>query len=136
MKKAYVKPVMESEAFVANEYVAACWTMTCTNSTKSCGDYEYKGDTSVLGGLSLQGGSTTTGSGTYTGTIDGKSGCRDKYNPKDYNWTGTWWDIAVAIEWIIDYFTGNQGTTTWSHPVEVTKGHYDDNNKFHPYASV
>ena len=29
MKKAYVKPVMESEAFVANEYVAACWRVQC-----------------------------------------------------------------------------------------------------------
>ena len=30
MKKAYVKPVMESEAFVANEYVAACKQVECS----------------------------------------------------------------------------------------------------------
>lgn len=29
MKKNYVKPEMGSEAFVANEYVAACWTVEC-----------------------------------------------------------------------------------------------------------
>ena len=29
MKKEYVKPVIESEEFVANEYVAACWWVTC-----------------------------------------------------------------------------------------------------------
>ena len=29
MKKVYVKPVMESEAFVANEYVAACHRIKC-----------------------------------------------------------------------------------------------------------
>lgn len=29
MKKEYMKPVMEAEAFVANEYVAACWLVTC-----------------------------------------------------------------------------------------------------------
>ena len=29
MKKAYVKPVMESEEFVVNEYVAACYEITC-----------------------------------------------------------------------------------------------------------
>lgn len=29
MKK-YVKPVMESESFVANEYIGACWLMTCS----------------------------------------------------------------------------------------------------------
>lgn len=28
MKK-YVKPLMESEAFVANEYIGACWYMDC-----------------------------------------------------------------------------------------------------------
>ena len=29
MKKEYVKPVIESEEFVANEYVAACWYIYC-----------------------------------------------------------------------------------------------------------
>lgn len=29
MKKEYVKPVIESEEFVANEYVAACYRITC-----------------------------------------------------------------------------------------------------------
>lgn len=32
MKKEYVKPVIESEEFVANEYVAACWVVTCVGS--------------------------------------------------------------------------------------------------------
>ena len=36
MKKAYVKPVMESEEFVANEYVAACWTLTCITVGHEC----------------------------------------------------------------------------------------------------
>lgn len=30
MRKEYVKPVMESEEFVLNEYVAACWQINCT----------------------------------------------------------------------------------------------------------
>lgn len=29
MRKTYVKPMMQSEAFVANEYVAACWKINC-----------------------------------------------------------------------------------------------------------
>lgn len=29
MKREYVKPVMQGEAFVANEYVAACWKINC-----------------------------------------------------------------------------------------------------------
>lgn len=32
MKKEYMKPVMESEAFVANEYVAACWFIRCNRN--------------------------------------------------------------------------------------------------------
>lgn len=30
MKK-YVKPMMESEAFIANEYIGACWSVSCDN---------------------------------------------------------------------------------------------------------
>lgn len=30
MKK-YVKPLMESETFIANEYIGACWNVTCTS---------------------------------------------------------------------------------------------------------
>lgn len=29
MKKQYTKPTMESEAFVANEYIASCWSVVC-----------------------------------------------------------------------------------------------------------
>ena len=32
MKKEYVKPVIESEEFVANEYVAGCWEVYCKGS--------------------------------------------------------------------------------------------------------
>ena len=33
MRKEYVKPMMESEEFVSNEYVAACWRVTCDTLT-------------------------------------------------------------------------------------------------------
>ena len=32
--KAYVKPMMDSEVFVANEYVAACWKINCNVPTE------------------------------------------------------------------------------------------------------
>ena len=35
MKKTYVKPIMEMEGFVPNEYVAACWNVKC--SWADCG---------------------------------------------------------------------------------------------------
>ncbi len=41
MKKVYVKPVMESEAFVANEYVAACFKITC-NGHRPSRSFIYK----------------------------------------------------------------------------------------------
>lgn len=34
MKREYVKPVIESEEFVANEYVAACWVVECNQHGK------------------------------------------------------------------------------------------------------
>lgn len=34
MKKAYVRPTMASEQFVANEYIAGCWNGSCNISGK------------------------------------------------------------------------------------------------------
>ena len=74
MKK-YVKPIMESEVFVANEYIGACWILSCTcTSTKEVisGDNinaamfnEYNDKATVY-----QDGSNYI----ITGTILGKSG--------------------------------------------------------------
>ena len=51
MRKEYVKPVMESEEFVTNEYIAACWTFSCQHcsySNKIGGNYtENELDTCV-----------------------------------------------------------------------------------------
>lgn len=44
MRREYVKPVMQSEEFVANEYVAACWKMKC-NVPYGFGYYEKNGVT-------------------------------------------------------------------------------------------
>lgn len=126
MKK-YIKPAMESESFVANEYIGACWTMTCTNSDKSCGTETWRGDKNI-DGLTLSGNSST---GVYVGDINGNGPCRDEYKPNDYNWTGSFWsDIPVLIKFIIDLWTGNTGTTTEYHPVSVTEGWTN-----HPNAS-
>ena len=42
MRKKYVKPVMENENFVANEYIAACWEVSCSH----CQEY----GTVIIGG--------------------------------------------------------------------------------------
>lgn len=52
MKREYVKPVIESEEFVANEYVAACWHVSCPHTEDfifACKyqDWDIKGFDSV-----------------------------------------------------------------------------------------
>ena len=51
--RAYVKPMMDSELFVANEYVAACWRINCNVPTSygfidNNGNDQYdRGDTKL-----------------------------------------------------------------------------------------
>ena len=45
MKKTYVKPIMEMEGFVPNEYVAACWKLTCGTFWCDYNSYNY-----IIGG--------------------------------------------------------------------------------------
>lgn len=46
VKKIYVKPVIESEEFVANEYVAACYSVTCLGKEDN---QSYKCDWGQIG---------------------------------------------------------------------------------------
>lgn len=46
MKKEYIKPLMDSEMFIANEYIATCWDVRCLYkdinlSTCKYNDEEY-----------------------------------------------------------------------------------------------
>lgn len=43
MKKEYVRPMMESETFITDEYIAACWTVWC-NVPDGTGYYEKNGE--------------------------------------------------------------------------------------------
>lgn len=109
MKKEYVKPVMEGEAFVANEYVATCYTIICDNN---CGYVETK---------SLDGVGNHGTAKIYTGTIgegSNKDGCEHYDIPRevptnlgDYLW-------YKFLEWLFgDAFT-TEGTVYY-HPVSV-----------------
>ena len=42
MKKEYVQPIIEEEKFVANEYIAACWSIAC-NFPYGYGYFEKNG---------------------------------------------------------------------------------------------
>lgn len=127
MRKDYVKPTMESEAFVANEYVAACWTITCTNDDGSCGSITAKNDLPT--GLTYD---EASGNGTFSGTINGNSGCRTTISEKDYEFNN-WGDFFA---WLWDLFNGNTTQSSSFHPVSVTDGYIASDNKFHANASV
>lgn len=142
MKKNYVKPMMESEAFVANEYVAACWTITCTNSdANACGGIEKIKDKELtdIGGLNAQyNESSDSYLGTYTGTMPGnKQPCKNQLTMKDFDFD---WGLGALVDidfykflWALindDLYNNNP-----VHPVAVSEGYYLE-NKFHPKASV
>ncbi len=126
MKREYVKPVMEGEAFVANEYIAACWTVSCTN--KECGAWEEGYD-------SLKDGVTTTeylgqSKSIYTEILGGKDPCKTYEIPAERptDFLGKiFWFIFVDI---IGIDPGNQGTVDY-HEVAVKSGWEN-----HPNASV
>lgn len=79
MKKSYVKPIMESEAFVANEYVANCWEAFCEGGhsiivTKEP-VFEYNIGQDDDGFVYLLGRTKA-----YYGTIEGCEGYQDYFN--------------------------------------------------------
>ena len=133
MKK-YVKPMMESEAFVSNEFVSACWTIECTNSDKSCGEFTGKND--YPAGLRVDSDGI---SGTYVGQIGQTPvGCRteDTVSYKDYGFNGKWdglSDIFRFLKWLRDFFNDDLTETNseYFHPVKVSSG-WDN----HPNASI
>lgn len=123
MKKAYVKPVMESEAFVANEYVAACWRVACTDCDEKMiyyGDPNWEindGDPFVEnGGIKM-----------YTQAING-------VDPEEH--TNPISDSFLAwLAWILFGW----GEKSYYHTVDVTpgaNGGVADLNPSHPNASA
>lgn len=122
MKK-YIKPVMESESFVANEYIGACWTVTCHGK---CGagtfvtldEQLYKDITS----------SSNSGNGyIYTGDLVNKSGkVFAVENCESFTQNGEIPDWVNSFEtrllyWLLQKIFGENETTTYYHPVSVTQ---------------
>lgn len=122
MKKTYVKPVMESEEFVANEYVAACWRITCLNSKQSCGS--ISGKDAYPSGLTVD----ENGNGIYIGNIGRTDpGCQSERNYKDYKFD-SWEDFFIFLR---DVLNNDITNDTVYHPVAV-----EDGWENHPNASV
>lgn len=124
MKKEYVKPVMEGEAFVANEYVAACWVVDCDK----CRDIlvyssEKPGTTYNIHGSSIE---------IYTGTINGKEPCTT-YSEFKENYP--------FLYWILSLFGWSDSRADKFHPVTITSGNAIDTSGYpnangHPNASA
>lgn len=122
MKKAYVKPVMESEAFVANEYVAACWRVSCNDCGEEMlyyGDINWDYDD---GDDFVKAGDTQM----YLGSING-------HEPEEHiSYSGPWWwqFLQRLLGW---------GDKSYFHAVDVTpgaNGGVADLNPSHPNASA
>lgn len=52
MKKKYIKPLMESEMFIPNEYCKVCEYVTCTDNP-SHGSFIYRSETGATDGLTI-----------------------------------------------------------------------------------
>lgn len=80
MKRTYIKPFMESEEFVTNEYVAACWLVTCEEGEsmivkKEPKFVEFGGDTdNFVYTVTLNGPVRS-----YYGMINGKEGENEQF---------------------------------------------------------
>ena len=129
MRKEYVKPVMESEEFVSNEYVAACWTVACNECSGKEKGYE-----------NLKSGVTTTETSwgkemaIYQESLGGKTPCQTYKIPSTepgFEWSNPWpwllWQIFVEL---LGFDPGYSNSVSY-HPVSVIEG-WDN----HPNASV
>ena len=132
MKKTYVKPVMESEEFVANEYVAACWRITCTGDG-NCGTITVKDTESQT---------YSEGSMISTDSFNGKAPCTNEITKETFEvdtvdellaLLGETLDGTITTLKAIDILINGKEveTETSFHPLEVTKGWEN-----HPNASV
>ena len=89
MRKEYVKPVMESEEFISNEYVAACYTVRCTE----CGAFA-KGYDSLASGVKT-GNHMGYSVSIYTDNLGGTPPCITEENEKTPSWVDEWWEKII-----------------------------------------
>ena len=99
MKKEYMKPVMESEMFVANEYVGACFNMDCdcidptliygTDANDAINQYAKNNNGKAYPSPN------NGGSYIYDGKINESSGCFENDDHNNSRWLS-----------IINYFIG------------------------------
>lgn len=133
--KTYVKPMMESEVFMANEYVAVCWGVACdvgwandyeqryefwdggnvSHAIDHCGNSSnqviYDRNNDGVGEAMVETG--TDGLGTLGCTI------YTDYNQYTGHFTGLTSASQVKVGDLI-YWTTSSGSRTWHHKGRVT----------------
>lgn len=109
MKREYVKPVIESEEFVANEYVAGCYIIKC-----KAGEYDIAFGQKVTH--------------EYHGSFISVG---DKPNPDYYDQDGDGF-VKYLIPNYGDAYSGEIGGEKGPHPVDII----DNTKPGHPNASV
>lgn len=132
MKKEYVKPIMEGEAFVANEYIAACWTITCEGK---CGGVETVYDTRKNEILkdSYEASNLSGKMYIYPGEFAGTSAKKcEEFREDTYPaWADKWWEKLLWDYVLVPWFGAEHQEVTNYHPLDIQQGW---NN--HPNASV
>ena len=111
--KNYVKPMMESEVFAANEYIAACYNISC-NVPSGTGYYETNGEPGYQSGhWSWSGwveGDEVIASGTGCGTTHyGVPGVPDDGPVANAMWQERWSDDYYPV------YYWEQGQSSWGH---------------------
>ena len=133
MRKDYVKPTMESEAFVANEYVAACYWVDCTHD--GCIDpIKVRDVNSVTAALNkfanTYGGKVSTtpidGSYIYKGTLNRNNGLNNDTHNND-NWGDYEW-LRKFINWLLGVEEGedigyHHDLSVWQTTAANDNGH-------------
>lgn len=125
MKK-YVKPIMESEAFIANEYIGACFYVDCLNPNCNMEGYAM-GEKSVYGSAEFM---AISGFADANGGIVGDDYSAGKYdifndesccNDGCYNKVA---DVHWFIHLLMDIYYGLTGRGDWNPPVVETPNHH------------
>ena len=106
MKREYVKPVIESEEFVANEYVASCWIVHCSDCDQSTLWY---GSEPNWGYNDADPFMRLNGIQMYTDSING-------VEPEEHkSYSGEWW--WQIIQWLFGW-----QDKSYYHTVDVQLG--------------
>lgn len=119
--KTYIKPIMESEAFVANEFVSACYYLDCTN----CDAIEFSKTQYNLSGYDNVGGQGQD-IYMYTGKVNGVDTCSQVGGDVEFTkpgWINGISDWLPVIGWLVEGVVWEIFKDRYSHLTETINYH-------------